>query len=222
MPAQDPNELFDLYDGEGNPLGRAKPRGEVHRDGDWHRSLHLWVLLTAGEDAPCVLFQRRSRAKETWPGAVDVAVAGHLTAGETVEDALREAEEEIGLVVRPEAVRRLGVRRSVNDKHPPVIDRELQQVYFTQSAVALTDLRPDPDEVAALLAVPLPAARALTLGEAQFVRAHELRAHHGGAVRDVDLAADALIPCADAYFGRAVDTIARIARGEAVAPWTLG
>ena len=37
------------------------------------------------------------QSKDTWPGALDVAVGGHLRAGETLAEAVREAEEEIGL-----------------------------------------------------------------------------------------------------------------------------
>src|SRR5262245_11662165 len=62
MPAQDPEEPFDLCDDEGHLLGRSKARALVHRDGDWHRSLHLWVVLI--ESAPFeVVFQRRSPEK---------------------------------------------------------------------------------------------------------------------------------------------------------------
>ena len=42
-PAQDPGELFDVVRGDGAPTGRIKPRAAVHRDGDWHRAVHVWV-----------------------------------------------------------------------------------------------------------------------------------------------------------------------------------
>src|SRR6185312_16932533 len=117
MAAQDPGELFDLYDRDGAPLGLRKARAEVHRDGDWHRSVHIWVVLREGPGlpdaprAPCLLFQRRSLEKDTWPGALDVAVTGHLRAGEAILDGLREAREEIGLELGPSDVIRLGLRR---------------------------------------------------------------------------------------------------------------
>ena len=41
--AQDPNELFDVVHADGSPTGRSKPRWQVHRDGDWHRSIHVWI-----------------------------------------------------------------------------------------------------------------------------------------------------------------------------------
>src|SRR4051812_30424750 len=48
MNADGASELFDLYDADGAPLGLRKERALVHRDGDWHRSLHLWVVLAEG------------------------------------------------------------------------------------------------------------------------------------------------------------------------------
>src|SRR5437870_920751 len=100
MAAQDPGELFDLCDERGTLLGRSKARARVHRDGDWHRSLHVWVVLAgegAGGRGPEVLFQKRSAGKDTWPGRVDVAVTGHFRAGEGTAEALRECDEEVGL-----------------------------------------------------------------------------------------------------------------------------
>ena len=46
--AQDPAELFDVVRADGTPTGEVKPRAAVHRDGDWHRAVHVWV---AGIDA---------------------------------------------------------------------------------------------------------------------------------------------------------------------------
>ena len=40
---------------EPRALGTLKPRGEVHRDGDWHRSVHVWLIDAAGR----LLLQRR-------------------------------------------------------------------------------------------------------------------------------------------------------------------
>lgn len=155
--AQDPAERFDLVDEDGRPLGRTKARAEVHRDGDWHRSLHLWIVLR-GTDR--VLLQRRSALKDTPPSRVDVSVAGHLRAGESLDDAFREAEEEVGLCVRREDCVRLESRRSVL-RTPTVHDRELQEVFLAFTDAPFEALRPSADEVAGLLAVPLDAFVAL-------------------------------------------------------------
>ena len=39
----DPHELLEVYDRDGRPTGVAKPRGAVHRDGDWHLPCFCWV-----------------------------------------------------------------------------------------------------------------------------------------------------------------------------------
>jgi len=215
MPSDDPTELFDVCDANGDPLGRTKPRALVHRDGDWHRTLHVWVVLE-GEGA--VLLQRRSLAKESHPGKIDVSVAGHVRAGETVTDALREAEEEIGLIVRPAELVRLGVRRSV-DVRPGQVDREVQEVFSVTTPRPFESLRPDPDEVSALLALPLAEARRLASGEVASATAREVRE---GALRTVEVGRSELVPARDGYFALALESLARIAAGERVAPWTLG
>jgi 8-oxo-dGTP pyrophosphatase MutT (NUDIX family) len=216
MPTDDSSELFDLCASDGRPLGRTKARALVHRDGDWHRSLHLWVVLTATSPAS-VVFQRRSLAKESRPGKVDVSVAGHLRAGETVFDALREADEEIGLVVRPTELIRLGLRRHVEAHPPSYVDRERQDVFCVLTSRSLESLRPFADEVSSLLAVALGDALALARGAAAHVPAEELCS--GETIpRSVVLHRHELLPDPDQYFALAIGSIV----GAEDVPWSLG
>ena len=111
---QDLGELFALYKPptrvfETSPLPRGeepeavlkpdgenvlKPRGEVHRDGDWHRSIHVWLVDAEGR----MVLQRRSEHKDTNPGLLDVSCAGHITGEDAVlSTAVRELEEELGI-----------------------------------------------------------------------------------------------------------------------------
>ncbi|MFO8150831.1 MAG: NUDIX domain-containing protein, partial [Trueperaceae bacterium] len=125
----DAGEVLDLLDEHGDPTGEVKRRADVHRDGDWHRAFHLWVMHPDGY----VLLQRRSRTKDLAAGKVDVSVGGHLRAGEIWLDALREAEEEIGLTLGPgdvDLARRevLGPRASLQQHvavgvHDPQVER---------------------------------------------------------------------------------------------------
>ena len=96
MPA-DASERLDVLDEHGIPTGTTKSRGEVHRDGDWHRAFQLWIV----KEGNYVLLQRRAKGKDLEPGKVDVTVGGHYRAGETLLDVVREVEQEIGLSVRP-------------------------------------------------------------------------------------------------------------------------
>jgi isopentenyldiphosphate isomerase len=215
MPAQDPDELFDLCAPDGTPLGTTKPRALVHRDGDWHRSLHVWVVLDGR--APELLLQRRSAGKDTWPSALDVAVTGHFRAGETLGAALREADEEIGLTLAPRDVVELGVRRRADDRGD-VHDHEIQTVLATRTARSLGSLRPQPDEVDALLAIELAEARRLFLenGRAR-ARVLTARGESSGAIT-----IDELVPAPDGYYPRALHSLEAWLGGCPDEPWLLG
>ena len=148
----DATEPLDVLDHAGQPAGAVKARAEVHRDGDWHRAFHLWVLHPDGY----VLLQRRSPAKDLAGGCVDVSVAGHVRAGDTLLDVLREADEEIGLELRPGAVTFLETLRSERSYPGGVVDREFQDVYaVVVPGRDLTEYAVRCDEVTVLYEAPL-------------------------------------------------------------------
>jgi len=88
-------EYFDVLNADGTPAGRTKLRAHVHRDGDWHACVHIWVMhAQTGE----VLLQQRAAHKDSFPSCWDVSCAGHLSAGESVTAACAaELAEELGL-----------------------------------------------------------------------------------------------------------------------------
>lgn len=153
-------EPLDVLDEAGNLTGRIKPRGQVHVDGDWHRAIHIWVV----RPGDLVLVQRRSRAKDLEAGKLDVSVGGHVRAGEPFIGSLREAEEELGLALRPGQVEYLGTVVSVReypDLPVPLIDREHQDVYVTADDRPLSEYRLQQEEVEAVYEVPVVRAIAL-------------------------------------------------------------
>lgn len=217
MQAQDPAERFDVVRADGRPTGRTKARSAVHRDGDWHRAIHVWVT---GEtpDGPVLLFQQRSAAKDTWPGRLDATVGGHLRAGERIADALREVEEEIGVAVQPDALRRLGVRISVNEQEAGVVDRELQDVFLLRDDRPLTAYRLHPAELAALVSFPLPALLTFLAGGAHTIAGVAIAPGAAATERRL-FRRDDFIPTVDQYFYRvaiAADAALRGAQHVAV------
>lgn len=94
-------EHFDVLNPDGTKTGRTKARSEVHRDGDWHRAVHVWILCApTGE----VVLQRRAPTKDAWANLLDISTAGHVSAGdEPLPTARRETAEEIGLALPDEA-----------------------------------------------------------------------------------------------------------------------
>ena len=88
-------EWVPLVDEKGKVIGQA-PRSEVHNGSKLlHPVVHLHVL----NRNKAILLQKRPITKDIQPGKWDTAVGGHISAGETLEQALKkEAFEEIGLV----------------------------------------------------------------------------------------------------------------------------
>ncbi len=138
-------ELIDVLTPEGAPTGRAKPKPDVHRDGDWHRAAHVWIVTADGR----LLLQRRSLRKENYPGLWDVSAAGHLSAGETAREcAVRETFEELGLRIDTRELRFLGtVRESCVLNGGTYIDNEFHDVFIVRRDVDIALLALQDGEV---------------------------------------------------------------------------
>lgn len=115
-------EMLDALDAHGRATGHAVARDRAHAEGVWHGAVHVWVLTPAG----VVVLQRRARAKDLGGGKVDVSVGGHLAAGETWLAGLREAEEELGVVLEFGDVVHLGRFPSERAYPDGRVDREWQ------------------------------------------------------------------------------------------------
>jgi isopentenyldiphosphate isomerase len=211
--AQDPDELFDVVRADGLPLGFSKARAEVHRDGDWHRSVHVWVAGRDPDGGGFLLSQRRSLAKDTWPGRLDATVGGHLRAGEGLDEALRETEEEIGVAVTRADLRPLGVRLGASEEEPGILDRELQSIFLLRDDRPLAAYRPHPVELAALVKLPLPPLLDLLAGVVPVVTAEAI-APGELAPRPVGISTDDFIPTVDGYYYRVAIATDRVLRGE--------
>lgn len=210
--AQDPNEQFDVVTADGEPTGRVKARGAVHRDGDWHRSIHVWV---AGMDdrGSFLTFQRRAAAKDTWGGKLDATVGGHFRAGETLAETMREVQEEIGVSVDPAQLRPLGVRVCVNDVGNSVRDHELQSVFLWLDSQPLLDFAPDPVELDSLIRFRIDDLLALFAGDVARISGQSRRPGASELLDETVTRGD-FIPGIDQYFYRAAIAAERALRGE--------
>jgi isopentenyldiphosphate isomerase len=195
--AQDPDEPFDVVNADGKPLGYAKARADIHRDGDWHRAVHIWIygIRNGGR---FLLFQRRGKHKDTWPGRLDATVGGHFRAGETLSDTLREVDEEIGIPAEANKLHFAGVRVCSSEKEKGIVDRELQEVYLWRDDRPLTDFTPNPHELDGLVRIPL--AMLLDFGAGQRKSLESVYLEAGSSrIEPVRLARQDFIPSIDRY-----------------------
>jgi isopentenyldiphosphate isomerase len=211
--AQDPDEPFDVITADGRPTSRVKPRAEVHRDGDWHRAIHVWVAGLDDHGAPFLTLQRRSPNKDTWPARYDATVGGHYRAGETLAETLREVEEEIGIIPDPKELRALGVRVWANESQPGIIDREIQDVFVLRDNRPLENFRPNPAELAALVRFPLETLVPFLAGEGSQIDGTSL-APAATRAEPITARMDDFIPTVDRYFLRIAIAAQHVLSGE--------
>ena len=205
------DEHFDLYDACGTPLGVSKARGEVHRDGDWHRSMHLW-LWGVEADEPFILFQRRSMTKDTWPGALDVAVGGHFRSGETLEETLREAEEELGLAIGADDLVRLG-RRFFVWRTESYTDSEIAEAFAARCDQPLTSFQLHPEEVDGLARISVADGLKMFAGQVSTISGIEY-SRESGSLETVELGITDFVEASDGYAIYTLSAIEQLAAGD--------
>jgi len=122
-------EYINIWSEDGTATSEVRLKDEAHIKGLFHPTVHVWLYTKQGE----ILLQQRGAHKETFPSYWDVSVAGHVMAGESIEDAaLREVKEEIGVDIEVSELKQIDIRKNVN-KHPNgIIDCEFQHVFLCE------------------------------------------------------------------------------------------
>ncbi len=94
------DEMLDIVDDADNVTGQAE-RSRVHEEGLIHRTVMFFIFDEAGR----VFVNQRAMDKEFFGGAYSVALGGHVSAGQTYEQAVRrEAFEEAGIKTEPHMI----------------------------------------------------------------------------------------------------------------------
>jgi isopentenyldiphosphate isomerase len=138
------DELIDILNAEGKPLGTRAMKSIAHRKGLFHATVHIWFYTKDGE----LLLQKRSATKDIHPGLWDVSVAGHIGAGESIIDAaIREVQEEIGLLITGKELNKVGVFKSIQKHSEQLIDCEFHHTFLSELKVSLKHLTKQESEV---------------------------------------------------------------------------
>lgn len=77
-------EYLDVFDENNQPTGEILSRRQVHEEGLWRRTVHIY-LFRKGATGLEFLLHLRSKLKESSPGLWDTRFGGHIKAGATVE-----------------------------------------------------------------------------------------------------------------------------------------
>ncbi len=146
-------EYFEVFNEDGTSTRELKLRNQVHRDGDWHCSVHVVVINSRGE----ILVQKRQADKDVFSDMWDISCAGHLEPYESSRDGgVRELKEELGIDVsgaKLELLFRLNV--SVTAKGGLIKDNEIGDVYLLRMDLAVENLVIQESEVSEVKWMPL-------------------------------------------------------------------
>jgi isopentenyldiphosphate isomerase len=192
-------ELFDIFDHNGMRIGTAG-RTEVHQKGLWHQTFQCWIW-TVRDEGPVLLFQLRHPQKDTFPGRLDISCAGHLSAGERVEDGTRELEEELGLIVDYADLTFCGMYSSNKVLADGRRDCEFCHVFLYRCDQPLSDYRLQAEEVTGLFEIPLSRLELLFSGAATSIRASGVELKQGRLIPvERSISAGDLVPHDRTYY----------------------
>lgn len=160
-------EMLDIYDENLTHLG-VKSREDVHRDGDWHKVFHCWVIYRDDDGQDWIIVQKRAPDKQTYPNMLDVSAAGHYEAGETPLEGMRELEEELGLFPEFDDLIYAG-RRMTAARFDGLIDREVADIYLYICNQPLSSYNFQKEELSGLIAVNVAEGLRLFTGEVESI-----------------------------------------------------
>ena len=139
-------EYIDVVDKDTwENTGISKPISEIHKNGDWHNTIHAWLINSKNE----ILIQRRSRDKVNFPNCWDVTVGGHISSGEnTINGAIREIKEEVGVDVAPDELEMIGkTSHEVVLANGTYLDNEKVTVYVVKNNFDISQFKIQEEEV---------------------------------------------------------------------------
>ena len=145
------SEYFDVLDQNGNKTGKTKLRSEVHRDGDWHKTVHIWIINNNGE----ILLQRRCATKDSNPNMLDISCAGHLSAGDdSLSGAVRELKEELSIEVKPSELKFIKTIKRSSKCTDTFINNEFDDLYIFRTDKKVEDMEFQKEEISEIFYVP--------------------------------------------------------------------
>lgn len=192
-------EILDIYDENMNYIGTA-PRNEVHKNGYWHQTFQTWIIFKE-KDREYILFQKRHKSKQTYPGFFDITAAGHLSAGEKVKDGIREIKEEIGINVDFKKLISIGIDKHILEE-TNFIDKEFCNVFLYECNISLNQYTLQSDEVSAIVKVSIDEAFLFFNKKIESFTGSGIEIDSKGYKKEVnyDIRKENIVPCDYKYY----------------------
>jgi hypothetical protein len=116
-------------------------------------AFNLWIVQT--EPEPAIVYQQRS-PNSTWePNKLDVSAGGNYSAGESLLDGLREAEEELGKSYDPKNVVSVGRRLNVSPDKNGLERKTVLDIFLIEDNDSIDDYVLEEREVSGITVCPL-------------------------------------------------------------------
>lgn len=134
-------ELLDIYYAYGNKSGKLMERGAQLEPGEYYLSVHIYIYNSKGE----FLLQKRSMKLKDHDGLWEIT-SGCVTSGEdSLEAAMREVYEELGIYLDEEQMKYMGCFRRKSN---------LIDIWFAKSDCAAENYCLNSNEVVEVKLVP--------------------------------------------------------------------
>jgi len=128
-------ELVDIYNNKHEKLNYTKGRKELV-EGEFRLSCFVWIINEKDE----ILIQQRLATAKNCPNMWETTSGGAIAGDNSLEGALRELEEELGIVPDKNDIRFIGSYARIND---------FVEVYLLKSNIDIKELILQEDEVQA-------------------------------------------------------------------------
>jgi isopentenyldiphosphate isomerase len=135
--------ILNIVDKGGNIIGE-ETRENIHKKGLLHREVHVLFYTPNGE----IIFQLRSKNKDTFPNKLDATVGGHVELNsDYIDTALKETQEETGLILKKENLKLIErLHKKVVDPVTKTTNNVLRGVFAYEHGVDADNLKAEDGE----------------------------------------------------------------------------
>jgi isopentenyldiphosphate isomerase len=132
------SQILEIVDENDNVVG-VENRAEIHEKGLLHREIHIWFITPQEE----IIFQHRSKNKDTYPDKLDATVGGHVEPNMSYEEtAVKECKEETGINIDVDRLIFLTkIKTKSFDKKTGLINNTIRSQYAYLHDGLIKDLR---------------------------------------------------------------------------------